>query len=361
MVLLLEQRLEVEPPDRTRPTWLEPMVWEGQGTFAQADDGQPLLGGSLLVTDDQGRRLASLPVAFTSRIRAANDTTLLGSDRSGSLRVALEASTPGGPVRMHFRFEPSSTVTPAELLPVTTWLVSLDAGRMLGLWMDEKHRWGVGPQAIPPDQPRIPEGYVSMVRLFARVQERSGSTFNMPPVLDDRDMRTIEAADKLIRGETVRGRWQQISINDDPQLFHYVESSPHGVRLEFKAEYSIEFDDGHVVLGEAEYRFMQATLRGRDSEAGIIRLVPGPDNRFEIRLLSVAERVNADGTTAWVPSPMLEPYEGRWVAQTGTKIILSGDSFEEVAAGARARGQLTTVWRVPGSPAEADRHPSIGL
>ncbi len=105
---------------------------------------------------------------------------------------------------------------------------------------------------------------------------------------------------------------------------------------------------------------MQVKLAGRDAQAGVIRLAPGSNARFEARLVSVPERINLDGTTEWVPVAMLAPHRGRWVAQTGTTILLSGESFNEVTAGTRALGQLATVWRVPESREEAEMLPAIG-
>jgi len=328
---------------------MQPLAWGGNGIAAETDLLEPLLRSELVVVDERGRRRSALPVSFTDRVRGENIASLLGIDPSGSLHVALEATIPATTLWMRFRFQPGPTATPLDLRPIIGWLESLAPGRKLGLWMPEKGRWAAEPHPIPSGIPTIPSGYAGAVRVLARIQERAGASFVMPENVDEDLAKDLGVADKLVRGETASGRWRDVSINDDPQLLGYLKSSEHGALLEFTTDFILEIDGASVAVGQVEYRFMQVTLAGHDKNDGVIRLVPGHNDRFDVRLVAVPERVNPDGATSWLPTAMLEPYKDKWIAQSGTKILLSGHSFEEVTAAVRAHGRLATVWRVPAS------------
>jgi hypothetical protein len=268
MVTLLEQHVQFDRAVGLEPARLQPLVWTGNlSPTGMEDDGGPLLNAALIVTDSQGRRRSSLPIVFTTRVHDGNVRSLLGADSSASLHVSLEAALPATDMRMLFRFEPSANATPGDLLPIVAWFESLGPGRLLGLWMVDRGRWAVDPQMIPPDHPRIPHAYAASVRVLARIQERSATSFSMPTEIEASAIQVIDAADRLVRGETISGKWHDASVNDDSQLLHYLESSEHGVLLEFTTEYALDIAGTPVMLGRAEYRFMQVKLAGRDAQA----------------------------------------------------------------------------------------------
>jgi hypothetical protein len=363
VTVLVDQRLEFEGISvvrAARPTTVEWPDLPSASTEAALGE-TTFLKAELVITDRRGRRQAALPVDFDRRVQGETAVSLLGSGAAGAFLVSLDAKLPLAGVRMRFRFASRPESTPGELSQVIRWFEALRPGRQLGLWMRDRGRWGVGPDPIPDDHPRVPEDYAHAVHVLARIQQRSGVDFAMPEEIDDDDAQSIGVTDALVKGETVAGRWTDASIQEDPQLLRFLEDSEHGVMLEFKATHHLRLGGQQIPIGEVEYRFLQVRHAEHDQKQQLIRLVPGQNDRFEVRLVGVAEAERPDGSTNWVPAAMLEPYAGRWIAQSGTQVLLSAASFAEAAEKIRARGRLATVWRVPGSAEEAEVLPAVGL
>lgn len=363
VVALLDRDLEFDLPRRIEPVGHQRIDWGDGVRSVHGSRLEPLLRSSLVVTDEDGRHHRSVPVIFTSRVAGEEVTSLLGTDPTGSLHVALDGQTadPLNGVRLQLSLEPSPPVFAADLLHVVAWWEALRPGRMLGLWMREQEVWGVGPEPIGHEPPQVARSYAEAVRKMARISQRCGEAIAMPAEIHAEDVEDIEVADQLVQGKVVRGHWRDAAINDDPQLLDHLLGSEHGVLLEFTAPCVAQIADATITLGEAEYRFTQVTVAGYDPGAGRIRLKPGRNNEFQLRLVTVPERTHPDGSTAWVPPAMTEAYRGRWVAQSGTKILRSGSSFKEVAAAVRATGRLATVWRVPADREEAELLLPLGL
>ena len=361
MTILVDQQLEFEgiPVVRaTRPTSVD---WPDLPASTEAALGEtPFLKAELVIADRRGHRQASLPVDFDRRVQGESTVSLLGSGALGAFLVSLDAQLPPERVRMRFRFAPHSGSTPEELSQVIRWFEALAPRRQLGLWMSDRRRWGIGPDLIPDDHPRVPDDYARAVHALARIQQRSGVTFHMPAEIDDEDARSISVTDALVKGKTVSGRWIDASIEEDPQLLRFLEDSEHGVMLEFKTLHHLRLGSKEIPIGEVEFRFLQVLHAEHNPHRHIIRLVPGEDRRFEVRLVGVAAAERPDGSTNWVPAAMLEPYAGRWIAQSGSQVILSAESFVEAAEKVRARGRLATIWRVPGSAEVAEALPAVG-
>ncbi len=363
MTVLVDQRLEFEGIPVVRAARPAAVEWSDvPSASTEAALGEtPFLKAQLVITDRRGRRQAALPVDFDRRLQRESAVSLLGSGAMGAFLVSLDANLPPAGVRMRFRFAPHSDSTPGELSQVIRWFEALAPDRKLGLWISDRDRWGIGPDPIPEDHPRVPDDYAGAVHALARIQQRSGVTFKMPEEIDDEDARSISVTDALLKGKTVSGRWTDASIQEDPQLLRFLEESEHGVMLEFKATHHLRLGSEEIPIGEVEYRFLQVRHAERDPKQHIIRLAPGQNDRFEIRLVGVAESQRPDGSTSWVPAAMLEPYAGRWVAQSGTQVLLTAASFAEAAQKVRASGRLATIWRVPGTAEEAEKLPAVGL
>lgn len=363
VTVLVDQRLEFEGILGVRAVRPEQVDWHDvistqTGPVLQA---APFLKAELLITDQGGRRQACVPIDFDRRVQRGDTVSLLGSGGEGSLQVSLDASVPATGVRMRFRFTPGPESTPEALNKVVAWFEALAPNRQLGLWMRDPGRWGVGPGPIPHDHPRVADDYARAVRSLARIQQRSGASFTMPEEISDLEAEAIGVADALVKGKTIAGRWTEASINEDLQLLNFLNESEHGALLEFKATHHLRLGSQEVPLGKVEYRFLQVGDAEHDGEKHVIRLRPGSNHRFEVRLVDVAEKPRADGSTSWVPAAMLEAYAGRWVAQSGTQLLASSDTFAVAAEKLRASGRLATIWRVPSSIEDAEALPLVGL
>lgn len=176
----------------------------------------------------------------------------------------------------------------------------------------------------------------------------------MPAEFDEDTAEAIDIADRLLRGVAIVGRWSGATIEADGDLRAFLGDSEHGVMLEYTATHRLQLGGHEITIGEVDYRLLHARMAPGQAGEGMIRLIPGSSDRAELRLIGVPEVERLDGVTSWVPAAMLEPHVGRWVAQSGTRVIASGDTFADAAEKARASGRLATIWRVPATTEQAE-------
>lgn len=314
---------------------------------------------SVIVVDEEGRHLRSLPVTFFERVIAGRHSLVIGADSSGSFRVHLEAELPPTKVQLHFEYRPVESATPADLLPSIELLDALSGNRRLGLWSLAGQRWAQTPMPLPADVPRLPDGYASTVGVLARVQRLAGETFPMPAEITKNDADSIRRADRLVSGSMITGRWQRASITVDQEGFEFIRSASeaHGALLELTSEYFVEIGGRTIALGPAQHRLFQVFIAApakpapsTDSGGMTVELVPGDNDRFEISLIS-GGRETAVGDPG---SRSFDAYAGRWIAQEGDEVVEIGDTPAEVLAALRRRGRTGAVWRVPQSREEAE-------
>lgn len=174
-------------------------------------------------------------------------------------------------------------------------------------------------------------------------------SLTVPAALDTSQVEQIEIAERLLRGLAVRGTWSVADLNDDEQMRRLLNESEHGVQMQFVRAYELRLADQSIPIGDVQYTLAQVHLSTTDEGVGPIKVVAGDRNDLVMRLRTVERRTNADGSTSWVPPSMLQPYEGQWVAQSGTTILLHAQTRDEVVSGLRASGLRGTIWRIPPS------------
>jgi len=307
---------------------------------------------ALVLLEADGTHLRQVDITFSERVVTTSRSRISGGDRSGSFLVVLEGEVPPTRLHFHFKYQQVASATPEELLPAVELLDGLQVGRRLGLWSLTTGQWAAEPVAIPEDHPRLPAGYSSTVGALARVQRHTGLRFPMPEEITDDDATALRRADTLLSGATLAGRWQHLDVELDAGSVDVIRSatSDLGAVFEFTSDYAVQIAGRTVVLGSAEHRFRHILLedarRSEGSAALIARLVPGQDDRFEIRLLSRIGRS--------IAVEELNAYAGRWIAQDGTGVVEAGESAAEVVAALRRSGRKGSLWRVPRTRAEAE-------
>lgn len=369
MVAVLEPEIDVHRPRLHQPAPLEPVSWRlepralgaeqwtgwGQTPASVDSSPRPTLRGlrcQLVVLDSKRRRRASVSVSFDSSVGSRPATSLFGRDATGSLRVVLQTQPQQGETHLDFTFKPADSVSPSALETLLRWFAEYRPSRAAGVWDVGSSTWLLGPDEIQTSAPEIATEYRNVLGALARIERRSGTALRMPALLDSEQVREIEITDRLLRGLKVRGTWRSGELNDDPQMRSALTSSEHGVRLRYLTDHHLQLAGERYSIGEVEQVLDQVQLSDGDAGEGPIRLVAGSRNGIEVSLVSVREQTNTDGSTSWVPAAMLEPFRGQWVAQSGTKLLASGTSRDEVIAAVRAQGVLSTVWRVPDEPSD---------
>ncbi len=157
----------------------------------------------------------------------------------------------------------------------------------------------------------------------------------------------------------MRGTWTKVRIALDQSSLATLQSEtePYGALFEFVATLPVQVGRHQIPIRPVQYRLMQMRLADvTQGEGGtddvIVTLRPGENSRFELRLLERGGSIVTDAA-AHVEGN-LDPYAGRWIAQAGAEVIVSGDSPAEVLAALKETGRRGAIWRVPASKDEAD-------
>jgi hypothetical protein len=216
--------------------------------------------------------------------------------------------------------------------------------------VDERSFERVGDDLPSPRKSR----HTSAVELLGRIQERTGQWFPITAELDEADVKAIELADALLRGEPVSGHWSGATVVLDEDSLTSMRSATAdlGALFEFTSDYTVEVAGHRILLGPAHHRLFQVHLTdARPGPApGLVeaRLRAGRDDHFEVHLLP------AGGSGAAVAGHGLDQYAGQWIAQAGEEVVASGSTPREVAAELRRTGRQGAIWRVPLTGEEAE-------
>lgn len=260
-----------------------------------AEAGTVGLEATLLAIDEQANTVSILPVHFGRRVTTMGTATLFGTDDSGAIKVVATVTTDPPSLKLNLRYLAGSSAVPRDLLASFRFLRALRRPNRLGMIVGNRP---VGePDELPVDT-EFPHDFLEVVRSLAFVQAMTGVEFALPPDLDDDDLRTLQEAEALLRGETVSNRWSDATLGlsmIDSELLGVVDGGG-SFRLEFVAPV-VAVIAGHAVpLGDAHYTFRVAVLENYaelveaakvDAMSGAHALLrPGDDDRYEVALIS---------------------------------------------------------------------------
>lgn len=253
------------------------------------------LEATLLTTDERGNVVNALPVHFRRRVTMADTATLLGTDDSGAIRVVATVSANPPSLKLNLHYLVGNASLPRDLLTSFRFLRSLRRPNRLVMTIGDR---SVGEPDELPIETEFPQGVLEVVRSLAFIQTVTGIEFPLPPELEDDDVRTMNEAEALLRGETVTSRWSDATLGlstIDTQLLAVVEDG-RPFRLEFVAPVVAVLAGHEVPLGDANYVFRVAFLENYAEllEAAEVdamaqaqaSLRPGDDDRYEVTLIA---------------------------------------------------------------------------
>lgn len=310
---------------------------------------------ALVLITNEGSRLRSVDVTFTERMVGGGHSTIIGFDKTGSLQAVVDADLPRRTCALKVRFDPHTMATPNDLLAPLELLEALSPGLLLGLWSYSTSRWATEPVTIPAVLPGAPDGYSDTVRTLARIQRATRVDFPMPQNITEVDAKAIRIASVLLDGGVVRGTWTSVLLTLDRASVESIQAAagPYGALFEFTTGYVLNLNGHPIPLGPVEYRLMQVFLGEvgdpvSDDEWSVA-LTPGSNTAFELVRVGGRPRPTESLSTTG-----LDAHLGRWIAQEGEEIVVSGDSPEEVFRTLKLQGRSGSIWRVPASKDEAD-------
>lgn len=166
------------------------------------------------IVGPSGRVLAGVPLTLTLRSRGEIGAIFEGSDRTGWLQSTWELNSAAQTGHFEFRVR-SQDYFPGDLLPVVRLLESAVHPNSLRL---------VTETGAPLASAQIPEGvnlanpgFTSLVEDLAQIQWASRTTRRVSLQLANEDLREVAAAAALLRGETVTGSWNAVTIKLSPE------------------------------------------------------------------------------------------------------------------------------------------------
>ena len=220
---------------------------------------------SVRVLDAQGHVVSANVFRELNRTAGTKGVVVDFIDCGGALGLTLEVDIAGGQLMMNYRYTVPDGALPASLLPGLAFFNQWRPGRRIHLFVQ-------GSEIAPPiDFPVTSEDRLDvtyqLTRTLAELQIRSNCFFPMPASFDLETRREIEAARRLVAGETLRGEWHGIKMTMPPAT---LEARREEILAE--AALGLSADEAlYLVLDGHPMRI--GTVRKRSSPA---QLVSGP-------------------------------------------------------------------------------------
>lgn len=235
--------------------------------------------------DDDGSVAATATLRLAPATAGQKYLVLAGTDAQGHLHAEIEV-----PLREEdaalgkVSFAPRFRDSPAALavMPVVEFLEALVPPRTLQLSMP-----GVpevdGPMMLQKiEEPVFPEHRFFWVRALASIERDTGASFALPEQPQDEELRMVLRAERLRRGERIRGTWTQATLETEGKVVERSRAAGNdGAPLTIAQTLTLHLYGAEVEIGRVVQEFASARLADPDAPAdGSIRLLPGPDDAF---------------------------------------------------------------------------------
>ena len=253
---------------------------------------------SIAVVDPAGRTISSVPLTFRERTSGVKGSELTGGDATGSLTMRLRGNVATRHFSSHFDFSAADDVLPGQLLPVLKLIAAMAPPNTVELRSPDGKVFAGAEASVSA---RVADAVVELYEALARVQQGTGVYFPIPRSLSQDDLREITRADRLLRGETVTGKWTEsrvtMVVTEAPAALAEWIVLNEAVAAQYVInDYRVEIAGRTCTLPPVEVTMRSALLANQDElEAALplqpgveleAVLVPGRSREVDIRLAS---------------------------------------------------------------------------
>lgn len=214
------------------------------------------------------------------RLRRGDGGVLLwGADTAGALGLTLELHPSPRTLSASFSWRMPENPLPVRLLPSLDFMRALDVGNRLRLRLrlPDGHRDEPG-MTVEEPLPKLESALETAIRRLATVQTKTGTSFPLPDELSLDDLRNLEFAHRLLRGETIRGTWSRQRLELTPEAAGALLEASSGTdrfRFEGTGGLTLRMAGHDVHVGTAAERLLDARL---EDVADVRTLAEGLDD-----------------------------------------------------------------------------------
>jgi hypothetical protein len=206
------------------------------------------LVANLTIKNQDGKRLASLPIYLTTRVRGARGITLSGQDTTGIVSVRMRLDLESGFFTVTFEFKPLRPLLPGALLPVLRFMAQANDPNVVALVMD-----GATAESMPlPPGAGIDKELVRLIEGLERLQSLTGVVFAVPTVWSAKDQVELGRTLRLLNGERVKLGTGPLTFGMQPgvDMSQVLEGGDVSLAIVASEPYIVELMGNEFDLGE---------------------------------------------------------------------------------------------------------------
>src|SRR5258708_22306904 len=147
---------------------------------------------------------------ITERTLGRRGGIILGSDRTGALRVRLQLDVQQRSASISFQFTTPTDAFPEDVRPILDVLNALRAPNVIVIYeVNTGASFGATPA---PDEGFIEDGYVELISALARIQRETRVRFPIPDVFSPEDQEQMARAIHLLDGKEIDMTWDRVGV-----------------------------------------------------------------------------------------------------------------------------------------------------
>lgn len=280
------ERVQMDLPAGLDGDYIGGSLTLGSASPGDADDETM----ELRVLDPDQTVLSQLSLKLTAITRGLLGPRRTFVDSSGAITAILQADLDQFSVDCTIQYSHPDEYNPSALLPAVRLIASLNAEISVQVMIDGQHVCDsmVDPTSIFLEEAR---GFANLLEALAFLQLTTGRDFFIRGELTIEEVRALDFAVRLLRGETLTSTWTERTMSMTRQDYKKAVV-PHSVHaLCDVITTSIKIQDQVIPIGSVMSEVKSACLRDTPAELPddtdvpiMLTFVPGTDNTMSHRL-----------------------------------------------------------------------------
>ncbi|MCR3748139.1 hypothetical protein [Lentzea californiensis] len=247
------------------------------------------LNGRIVLQDPIGKRLASLPIRWSTRVAGTRGITIFGSDLSGVVKVQLKVIPEDRRFTLNLSYEWSKPRLPGAILPILRFQQHSLPVNTITVSLDE-----LTTRPIPaPESISIPAEVVQFAEDLERIQAVLGEPFPMPHRWTATDIKEARRVVEMLEGRRVVANINHVKVSSKKPKYirEAFIRTPGSLRMSTGDPYvaKIAGNDlelgAHVIYVPSAELVEGATRRGTTN----FRIVPSEGTDIEVELGEIPE------------------------------------------------------------------------
>lgn len=261
----------------------------GHLKIGPANEEEVDIGGRLMLEDPSGRRVASLPIQWLTRVAGTKGVTLRGNDLLGVLEVQLKVIPAERRFALNLTATWSRPLLPGAVLPILRFQRFALPPYLLSVSLGD-----LTTKPVPvPDRLWVADDVVQFAVNLNEIQSRLGESFPMPRRWTQRDVKESQRVIDLLNGKRVAMEGSHINLESpNPDVIREAfRESPGSLRASNGDLLTTRIAGHDLELGRYSVYVPRAELVEGDTEDGVtkFKVVPSSGTSIEMELDSIHE------------------------------------------------------------------------